>query len=119
MQKQVQVTFHDVRPSDALEAVIRDEAAALERYCSRITSCHVTVSEPHRHQRQGRCYQVRIHLAVPGDEVIVDREHAGHPEHPDAYAAVRDAFHVARRGLEDYVRKTRGDVKSRPSHPAA
>jgi hypothetical protein len=25
---------------------------------------------------------------------------------------VRDAFHVARRVLEDYVRKTRGDVKT-------
>jgi hypothetical protein len=38
MQSQVQVTFRDLPPSEPLEAVIRDEAAALERYFDRITA---------------------------------------------------------------------------------
>jgi cold shock CspA family protein/ribosome-associated translation inhibitor RaiA len=113
MQTPIQVTFQDVPPSDALEAAVRDEAAALERYYDRITSCHVTVSEPHRHQHQGRLYRVRIHMAVPGDDLVVDREHGGHAGHADPYLAVREAFHAARRELEDYVREMRGDVKGR------
>jgi ribosome-associated translation inhibitor RaiA len=113
MQTALQVTFHNVPPSESLEAVIRDEAAALERYCDRITSCHVTVSVPHRRHRQGQVYQIRVRMAVPGDEVIVDRDHVGDPAHADAYVAVGDAFHVARRKLEDYVRENRGDVKTR------
>jgi cold shock CspA family protein len=34
-----------------------------------------------------------------------------HPGHADPYLAVREAFHAARRELEDYVRRLRGDVK--------
>ena len=34
-----------------------------------------------------------------------------HPEHKDVYLAIRDAFKEARRQLQDYARKLRGDVK--------
>lgn len=111
MQTLTQITFQGLPPSDALQAAIRAEAAALERYFGGMMSCAVTVSEPHRHQHQGRLYRVKIHMAVPGDELVVDHEHGLHPGHEDPYLAVREAFHAARRELGDYVRRMRGDVK--------
>jgi ribosome-associated translation inhibitor RaiA len=111
MQTPVQVAFRDVPSSAALESAIRDEAAALERYFDRITSCHVTVSEPHRHQHTNRLYSVHIRLLVPGEELMIAHEHRLHPGHADPYLAAREAFHAARRSLEDYVRRMRGEVK--------
>ena len=117
MEPSIQITFQAVPPSDALEGAVREEAAALQRYFDRITNCHVTVSEPHRHQHQGRLYRVKIHMAVPGDELVVDHEHGLHRGHEDPYLAVREAFHAARRELEDYVRRMRGAVKHHKERP--
>jgi hypothetical protein len=77
----------------------------------------VTVAEPHRHQRTERLYLVTIRLTVPGEELVTGREHHLHPGHADPYVAVREAFHAARRELEDYVRRMRGDVKHHEEPP--
>jgi ribosome-associated translation inhibitor RaiA len=107
----LQITFHDVSPSDALEDAVRKEAAALEHYAHRITSCRVVIAVPHRHQHNRRLYSVRIDITVPEEEVIINREHHLSDAHEDPYLAVREAFHAARRELEDYVRRIRGQLK--------
>jgi ribosome-associated translation inhibitor RaiA len=43
---------------------------------------------------------VRIDLKVPGKEIVVNRDHD-----EDIYVALRDAFDVARRQLEDHARR--------------
>jgi cold shock CspA family protein/ribosome-associated translation inhibitor RaiA len=72
-------------------------------------SCRVVLELPARHQRKGKQYAVRIDLKVPGGELAVTREHD-----EDLQVAVRDAFDAARRRLEDYARRQRGDVKRHP-----
>jgi cold shock CspA family protein len=57
---------------------------------------------------------VRIDLIVPGDELVVDRQ-----VDEDLYVAIRDAFHAARRKLEDYARRQRGAVKVHEASPHA
>jgi ribosome-associated translation inhibitor RaiA len=59
-----------------------------------------------RHRHKGRRFVVRIDLKVPGGEIVADHQH---DEDPDI--ALREAFHAARRMLEDHVRRRRGDVK--------
>ncbi|MBI4642020.1 MAG: HPF/RaiA family ribosome-associated protein, partial [Candidatus Tectomicrobia bacterium] len=59
-------------------------------------------------------YTVRIDLTVPGAELVVDRQ-----EDADLYVAIRDAFHAARRRLEDYARRQRGTVKVHEAAPYA
>ena len=113
----VQISFCDVESSDAVQAAIRKEIADLQRYFSGIVSCRVVVSEPHRHRQKGRLYQVRICLAVPGDEVVVSHEHPHHPGHADVYQAIRSSFHVARRELEEFVRRMRREVKTHIARP--
>ena len=106
MQIPLQITIRDVDHSDALEARIRSKVDKLEEFTKHIMSCRVVVEVPHKHHHQGKQFNVRIDIGVPGHEIAVNRDHA-----EDVYVAVRDAFDAAKRQLEDYARKIRGDVK--------
>ena len=64
------------------------------------------VSLPHKHKHQGRIFDVRLGITVPGGELVVNRE-----ANEDVYVAVRDASNAAKRQLEDYARRQRGDTK--------
>ena len=108
MQIPLQITIRKIGASEALEARIRDKVASLERFHPRITSCRVTVDEADRHQQQGRQFEVRVDVRVPGHAEIVATRH--HDE--DVYVALRDAFDVATRQLEDVAREIRLDVKT-------
>ena len=67
----------------------------------------VVVEAPHKHHHQGKQFNVRIDIGVPGNEIVVNRDH-----HEDVYVALRDAFDAAKRQLEDYARITRGYIKT-------
>ena len=130
MELPVQITYRNLEPSQAVTARIEAEAAKLDTFFERITSCRVVVEAPHRHHKWGELFHVRIELGVPGAELVVSHEPTPHstlsddegaalkkhieihPEHKDVYVAIRDAFESARRQLQDYVKRMRGDVKS-------
>jgi ribosomal subunit interface protein len=117
MEVPLQITFRDMAPSPAVEARIREKAAKLERYFDRITSCRVVIEARNRHQRQGKLYNVRIDLHVPGETVMVDHTGRGNHAHEDIYVAIRDAFDAAARRLEDHARRVRGEVKTHDAPP--
>ena len=106
MQRPLQITFRDTEASEALETHIRDKVSRLEEFYPNLTGCHVTVEMPARHKQQGKLFNVRIDLHAPGGEIVVNRD-----LHEDVYVALRDAFDAARRQLEDYGRRQRGDIK--------
>lgn len=106
-----QITLHGIAPSPAIEQALRRKMAWLRRYFPRILACRVTVEAPHRHQRKGQLYNVRIDLTVPGGALAVARSPSLHQAHEDLLVAVRDAFDAARRELMDYARRQRGQVK--------
>lgn len=112
MQQELRVAFRNMDVSEALEQRIRTRVADLEQLCDRITACDVVVEMQHRHKSQGRLFNIRVDLALPGRNIVVRREPGAHHAHEDAHVAVRDAFNSARRQLEDYVRVMRGDVKA-------
>jgi len=112
MQIPVTVAFEGVPESDAVQRAAWEHGAELEKFSDRITSCRVVVARPHHHGRQGALYSVRIDLTVPGEEIVVNREHRFDHAHEDVLVAMRDAFHAARRQLEDHVRRIGGLVKS-------
>ena len=110
MQTPLKITFHDVSLSEALEQHIREKAAKLEELYPRISGCQVTVELPHKHRTQGKLFNVRVGVRVPGSEIAVN-----HQQDEDVYIALRDAFDAARRGLEDRARMQRGDIKHHAS----
>jgi ribosomal subunit interface protein len=105
MQIQVQISFRGMEPSAAVEERIRERTERLERFHDGITRCHVTVQAPHQHHHKGRLFDVRIDLHVPGNEVVVTHEGSQNHAHEDVYVAIRDAFLVAERKLEELSRK--------------
>lgn len=106
----LQIQFRDIEKSDFIYNDIWRHAEKLERFFSRITSCHVVVSSPHRHKHSGKFYHVQIRLYVPGEDIFINHEPEKDEAHTDVYVAIRDAFHAATRKLEDHVHRMR-DVK--------
>ena len=115
MQIPLEITFHNMDHSDAVDANIREKAAKLERYFDRIIACRVVVEAPHKHSRKGKMFEVRVDISVPGKEIVVNRNGPKNHAHEDVYVAIRDAFAAAGRQLEDHSRKVRGDVKTHQS----
>ncbi len=107
MQVPLQITFHDVTHSDALENHIREKAHKLEQFYSALIACKVVVDQPGMHQHKGKPFNIRIDLTVPGSEIVIDRQ-----QDEDVYVALRDAFDAAKRKLDDYGRKQRMDIKA-------
>jgi cold shock CspA family protein/ribosome-associated translation inhibitor RaiA len=102
------ITYQNFSPSPAIDARVREKASALERYHDRITECRVVLEQVSRHHHQGRLYEVRVDIVVPGGEIIAGRSPGEDHAHEDVNVAVRDAFKAARRRLEDHVRRTDG-----------
>ncbi|MBD2496575.1 HPF/RaiA family ribosome-associated protein [Nostoc sp. FACHB-280] len=113
----LQITFHNIPPSEAVEAKIRSLADKLEHFYNRITRCRVTVDAPHRHQRNGKLYQVRIDITVPTGEIVVNRDPPEHQSHEDIYVAIRDAFDAAKRKLQDHTSMLRQETKTHEEQP--
>jgi cold shock CspA family protein len=123
-----QITFRNMEPTPELEAAARKEVSGLDRFFSRIVSCHVVIEGPRR-QEYGGLYNVRIKLDVPGEELFVEHNptlHAGLQENQamrktkksepdrerrDAGRAIHEAFHEMRRQLQEYARRIRGQEK--------
>jgi ribosomal subunit interface protein len=106
MKFMLQITTRDVPHSEALEGHIRQKAEKLETFYPHIMGCRVVIEIPHKHKHHGRVFNVRLDITVPGKELVVNRE-----ADEDVYVALRDAFNAARRQLEDYGRRQRGEIK--------
>lgn len=129
MIQPVQITFRNMPPSDAVAARVQEEADKLDEFYPRITSCRVIIEAPHRHHKCGEKFHVRIELGVPRANIVVRHEPSlhsavqrgaeeewekhleAHPQYKDINIVIRDAFKAARRRLQDYARRQRGQVK--------
>lgn len=130
MQLTPTITFRGVERTPALEEEVMTRLGKLETYYQRIMGCRVLVELVQRHHEIGNRYHVRIDLTVPGEELVVAHEaslrattrEAGaekitrlaepDPERKHARVAIREAFDIARRRLQDYARRQRGTVKT-------
>lgn len=118
MKLPLQITFHNMDHSDAIEAKIRERAEKLENFHRYIMSCRVTVEGRHKHHQQGNLFHIRADIKVPGRELVASREPDEHHAYEDIYVAIRDVFDALRRQLEDYARHQQGKVKTHEAGPA-
>ena len=95
------------------------------------------VEAPARHRQKGYTFHIQIDLTVPEGEIVVKRAPTLYPGERDTggerrrkemetlserkhlKVAIREAFHAARRRLQDHARRKRVDVKTHePAHQA-
>lgn len=130
MKLPVQITFRNIPSSTVVEEWIREEVDKLETFYERPVGCRVAVEVPHRHHRKGSPYHIRVEIALPGGEIVVNRapnlgkylretgeiavrKHSElDPEHKNLRLAINEAFRAAGRRLSDYARRRRGEVKT-------
>ena len=104
----IRITFKGFSSSPTVEDHVHQRARRLEHHHGRITECRVVLQAPHRHHRQGRLYDVRIDLAVPGGELFVHQGTQANHAHEDIAVTVRDAFNAMERKLTHFMRKRGG-----------
>jgi cold shock CspA family protein len=115
MEVPLKITFRNVRKDTAIEDLIRQQAAKLERVCDHIVSCRIAVEKPQEHQRRGNPFRVRIDVTVPPEhELVVVRDSSEGDLHEQLSTVIRDAFGAMRRQLRKLVEKQHGDVKTHP-----
>jgi ribosomal subunit interface protein len=98
-----QITIRNISASQPLETHIRHKVEKLQHFYDRISSCRVVVEKSQKHKHQGKLFNVRIDVTVPGKELVVTHKHD-----EDAYIAIRDAFEAIERRLEEYAKKRHG-----------
>jgi ribosomal subunit interface protein len=111
MHLPLQITFHEIAHSDAVEDYVRKRAAKLDMLSERITRCRVALEQPHRHARHGGHFRVRVDVTLPGGEVVATRSPDDAKTYEDLYAAIDSAFDDVARRVQDFIQRQRGDVK--------
>ena len=110
MQSKTQIHWHGLDRSEAMEALILDKVAALDRLDTTLIVAKVTVELPHRHQAHGKLFHVKVQLDYPGHEIVVSHDPSpkkSEQTHEDVGVAIRDAFAIAKRQVKDWVEKRR------------
>ncbi|MEQ8734150.1 MAG: HPF/RaiA family ribosome-associated protein [Rhodospirillaceae bacterium] len=111
MQIPIQIAFHGIDKSDAVEARIRERVDKLENYSDRITGCRVVVEAHHKSHSnlntQAAPFHLTIHLSVPGEDLVVRRDPKDTKSHEDIMIALRDSFETMERRLKDYTAKVK------------
>ncbi|HEY1723681.1 MAG TPA: HPF/RaiA family ribosome-associated protein [Magnetospirillaceae bacterium] len=101
MDVPLQIAFHGIDHSDAVESSIRSAVDKLEKLNGGITGCRVAVeSRNHEAETRRASVRVRIDLTVPGTELVVTEEPKNGNSH-DLPGAVRRAFQTMERQLKD------------------
>jgi len=126
----VQVTFRNMDTRAGLDDYVQREAAKLERFYNRISSCRVMVERPQK-ATSSKVYHVRIDLGVPNGELVVKhipslhgtlkdvkqpksrREAEAVLAHKTPKRAIHDAFEEMGRRLQDYARRQEGSMKAK------
>jgi ribosome-associated translation inhibitor RaiA len=117
----LELSFHNMAPSDALKSAVDTHVERLEQLHAHLVGCRLVIEMPHKRHRTGQNIpDVHIVLRVPGKELVVSREMArasGRKTAADAYAVLDNAFAAAQSQLKAHRRIVQGDVKYKSGEP--
>jgi Sigma 54 modulation protein / S30EA ribosomal protein len=102
MQIAPEITFEGSDSSDAARAQILGEIERPESHNQRINGCRVKVIAPSHKDRHGVGFQVHIWLTLPPHgNIVVNNTGSNESRNEHVQVAIKDAFAVARRQIDD------------------
>lgn len=91
-----EITYRGVEKTDAIEALVNEKIAKLERFCDYISSCNIAIEKIHDRPKSGSPYRVRIDVTVPpSHEFVAENGSSESKQYEPLNAAIRDAFEDA------------------------
>jgi ribosome-associated translation inhibitor RaiA len=128
MITEIEVAFHGIEKSEAVEQRVREKVAKLKKRFSQMTTCRVAVEVPQRTADRPKVYQVKIEMGVSRRApVVVSHERTGSHASEDLPLAIREAFDAALRkvdgmsakiGQRSRIERGRRRPSPPPSEPA-
>jgi ribosome-associated translation inhibitor RaiA len=123
MNTPVEIHFHGIEKSEAVEQRVREKVAKLEKHFGRMTRCRVVLEVPHRSPAKPKAYQIKIEMNLPRRRpVVVSHEREGSHAAEELLLALRDAFAAALRKIDgeasklgERTKQERGRRRPRPS----
>ncbi len=105
MQREPVISWHNIDPAPAMEALIQRRIAALDRFHPNIIGCRVMVGTANRRRHSAGGVDLRIHLELPGPDLDVTREVRQGNRGDDALLAMNAAFGALEERLKAQNRK--------------
>ncbi len=106
MLSTIQITFEGVKHSELIEGYIRGELENLRDVDAGVTSSTIVVTQPRDKHFSGDPYPLRVRLTIEGvADINVSHDPGPGRRHDAQQIAVRDAFRIVRRRLEDGIRR--------------
>ncbi|MBO0763685.1 MAG: ribosome-associated translation inhibitor RaiA [Hyphomicrobiaceae bacterium] len=123
MTTPVEVHFHGIEKSEAIEQRVREKVAKLQKHFRRMTSCRVGIEAPQRSPQKPKVFQIKIEIGMPRRKpVVIRHERVGSHASEELCLAIRDAFEAAMRKVDGTAARIsqrskldRGRRKPRPS----
>ena len=101
MNTPLEIHFHGIDKSEAVEQRVREKVAKLAKHFERMTRCRVVLEAPHRSPQKPKVYQIKIEIGVPGRRpIVVSHEREGPHASEELGLALRDAFEAALRKVD-------------------
>jgi ribosome-associated translation inhibitor RaiA len=102
MQSPLEITFHGVERSEAVEQRVHQKFKRIEARFERITYARVVIEAPQRRTPLPKFFHVHIDIGIPGKKpIVVKHEPDGENAHTDVMLALRDAFSAAQRQVDE------------------
>ncbi len=108
MRLPVNITYRGIEKSDAIENMVLEKAARLDKFCDHINRCDVAIEQPNHNHNKGNAFRVRIDVTVaPRHELVADESQTDDDSFQPLTKAVHDAFKTMERQLRHLVEKQR------------
>jgi putative sigma-54 modulation protein len=106
MTKAVEIHFHGLEKSDAIEERVREKVTKLAKHFERMTSCRIGIEATQRSAQRPKVYQIKIEIGMPSHgPIVVRHERTGSNANEELCLAIRDAFEAALRKVDGVAAK--------------
>ena len=101
MHTPVEIHFHGIEKSEAIEERVREKVSKLAKHFGRMSRCRVVLEAPHRSPQKPKVFQIKIEISLPRRRpIVVCHEREGSHANEELGLAIRDAFEAALRKVD-------------------